>query len=97
MPEDIRVTSTGIQAEVPANKMPGVGHRAVPDFDGKHLWIVTVAYRVNPATFNAANPIHLDTENLLLVSGAGCFWCEQEYSLLLSSKPCKGDASPGWR
>lgn len=93
----MRVDDTGIQAEVPANKMPGVGHDAIPAFDGKHMWIVTAAWRVNPATFRPNESVHLDTENLLTVSGVGCFWCEEEWSFVLASKPCKGDASPGWQ
>lgn len=82
-----------IRQPVPAGKLPGVGQLNVPEFDGKHMWMMTAAWKVTPPF----STVLLDTENLILTSGPGCFWCEQEYSLLLSGKPCQGDASPGWR
>ncbi len=94
---EIRTSGTGVQVEVPASKMPGTGHDNMPPFDGNHLWIVTAGWRVNPATFTAGKSVDLDTENLLMVSSPGCFWCEEEWSFVLASKRCKGDASPGWQ
>jgi hypothetical protein len=66
----------------------------IPEFDsrtGDHLWIVITSYRVNPALMS--DPTHtpmLDTENLVSVTGPGCFYCEQPYSPRLGSRRCKG-------
>lgn len=91
---------TGHKQLIPESKLPGVGHANVPEFAGEHVWIITMAYRVDPVKMlnsTAGNPVLFDTENLFLTSSIGCFWCVQEYSLLVSNKRCPGDASPGWR
>ncbi len=54
---------------------------------GKHLWVVTGAWRIA----DPANPnLQLDLENLLNLAGPGCLWCEREYSPQLASMRCTG-------
>jgi len=68
----------------------------VPPFDrrsGNHLWIITTAYRVDPATW--VDPAHtpiLDAENLLILAGPGCYYCEQPYTPRLAQRRCTGEA-----
>lgn len=33
----------------------------------------------------------LDTENLLLITGPGCYYCEQPYSERVAMRRCSGD------
>jgi hypothetical protein len=71
----------------------------IPPFDprtGDHLWIIITTYKANPGQWD--DPTHtpmLDRENLICVSGPGCFYCEQPYSTLLASRRCKGKPQPG--
>lgn len=66
----------------------------IPDFDprtGDHFWMVSTGYKVNPELFDdeTHTPI-LDRENLVTITGAFCFHCEQLYSKRLASRRCKG-------
>jgi hypothetical protein len=69
----------------------------IPDYDprsGDHLWVITTAFRVDPARWSSPDPTvtpMLDHENLLSVAGPGCFYCEQVYTSLLATRRCKGD------
>lgn len=85
-----RVRSMGIKQQVPSSKLPGTDIEITP---GEHLWVVAAAWRVNPATFKAGDEMHLDTENLLHISGVGCYVCEREWSWPVASKPCPGEPS----
>jgi hypothetical protein len=61
----------------------------IPEFNprsGDHLWTWAVMYRASP---EAETPM-LDTENLLLITGPGCFYCEQVYSKRLAMRRCSG-------
>jgi len=78
--------------------VPGEINR-IPAYDprsGDHLWILPVAYRVDPAKWydRTAIPI-LDGENILFASGTpGCYYCEQLYTPLLATRRCKGEPTP---
>lgn len=87
-----RAVGAGIRQHVPTTKMPGTDVETTP---GEHLWVVAAAWRVNPATFRSDRAIH--TENLVHISGAGCFVCEQEWSFVVASKPCPGEPRGGNR
>jgi hypothetical protein len=58
---------------------------------GAHLWIVAVSFRVDPTKFAdaTATPM-LDSENLLLITDPGCYYCEEIYTPLLATRRCKG-------
>lgn len=65
----------------------------IPPFDprtGEHLWIVAVAYRVDPSAWDRTKLPVLDQENLARIAGPGCYYCEQTYSTLLAGRRCKG-------
>jgi hypothetical protein len=53
---------------------------------GEHLWVVVGAWTVRPN----AERYFLDMENLMSLDGPGCFWCEEQWSEELASKPCRG-------
>lgn len=62
----------------------------VPDFDpraGDHLWIVNATYRWGGPS---EGPSYLDTENLILITGPGCYYCEQVWTPQLATRRCKG-------
>lgn len=76
---------------------PGAVDR-IPPFNprtGAHFWVLPVAYRIlNPARwYDRSQPDEsrlLDFENLALVSGVGCYHCEQPWSERIESRRCKG-------
>ncbi|MGH3680590.1 MAG: hypothetical protein ACRDT2_10135 [Natronosporangium sp.] len=87
-PADLgRVHGTGVQYEAPPdlNRVPEFDQRA-----GDHYWIVPVAFKTDPATWRAGEQVHLDAENLVAVSGAGCYYCERPYSQREATRRCKG-------
>ena len=65
----------------------------IPPFDPRsadHLWVILTMYRVDPAGFmDPARTPMLDNENLISVTGIGCYYCEREYSPLLATRRCK--------
>lgn len=73
----------------------------IPAFDarsGDHLWIVTVAYRVDPVTMTSPDPDvtpMLDHENLLAVAGPCCYHCLQAYTAAVSRRRCPGKPPMG--
>lgn len=72
-------------------EVPGDVDR-VPPFDprtGDHLWIITTMYRWGGPDIEQPT---LDAENLLLVVGPGCYYCEQVWTPLLATRRCKGGA-----
>ncbi|MET0701675.1 MAG: hypothetical protein ABWY93_18650 [Mycobacterium sp.] len=62
----------------------------IPDFDprsGDHLWTIATMYRWGGPTVETPT---LDTENLLLLAGPGCYYCEQPYHESIARRRCKG-------
>lgn len=55
---------------------------------GKHLWVMTAAWRVSPMPNQQAL---LDLENLITIDGPGCFWCGEPWTLETESRHCAGD------
>ncbi len=84
-------TDTGHREKV----QPGIDQ--IPEFDprtGDHLWVVCVAYRVDPKQFTSADPSVLpvlDHENRLTITAPGCYYCEELYSPRLATRRCRGD------
>jgi len=77
-----RVYSTGIQQQA-VSKFAA----ALPEFNGRHLWIFTGAWVVqNPARSHH----NFDMENLLTVDGPGCLHCEQHWTPTIGAK-CPGE------
>lgn len=65
----------------------------IPEFDprsGAHLWSWALLYRASPEK-QVETPM-LDNENLLLITGPGCYYCELPYSPLLAKRRCRGMA-----
>jgi len=78
-------TSTGQVVEIQKDQVD-----RVPDFDprsGAHLWTWGVVFRATPGV---ETPM-LDTENLLLITGPVCYYCEQPYSERVAMRRCSGD------
>jgi hypothetical protein len=87
VPELGPLHSTGMQYEA----APDVDR--IPPFDprsGNHYWIIPVCFATDPTKWSAGEQVHLDMENLVMVSGAGCYYCEQPYSRRLATRRCKG-------
>jgi hypothetical protein len=86
---DFAVTGTSVRVAVPR---PDVLDRRMKAADrpGEHMWIVTAAWQVLDPERDRMN---LDTENLLDVSGIGCFKCERIYSRKLARMPCHGSVT----
>jgi len=66
----------------------------IPPYDarsGDHFWIVPVVYRVNPVNFSPSESVHLDRENLVMVAGVGCYYCERVYEPRLLRRRCPGE------
>jgi hypothetical protein len=85
MPEH-RWRSTGVAEEIPAEV------DKIPEFNpktGNHLWLMHVAFKVDPSTWTADSKPKLDSEALVALAGPGCFYCEQPYALVRHSR-CKG-------
>jgi len=78
----------------------GVHHHAdgsvdrIPPFDkrtGEHYWVVITTYHVDPAAFtDATRTPMLDRENLVLITGVGCFHCETPYTPQMARRRCRG-------
>lgn len=63
------------------------------DQPGRHLWVMTAAWKISdPAAWSSstAEPVTLDSENIVMFAGPGCLKCEQEYSAALAARPCTG-------
>jgi hypothetical protein len=71
----------------------------IPDFDprtGDHFWFMPVGYRVaDPRRFYDPDPADgpplLDQESICLVSGIGCYYCEEMWSPRLERRRCPGE------
>lgn len=55
--------------------------------------MVPVVFRVNPGTFDPEHPVSLDMENLVMIAGVGCFYCERAYEPRLLHRRCTGPAA----
>jgi len=60
------------------------------DREHEHLWVMTAAWRVSdPQTYATGRaPVLLDGESLVMVSGPGCFKCEQPWTRKRAAQPC---------
>lgn len=66
----------------------------VPDYDpraGDHLWLMITMYRCDPNKLEEGHPAVLDHENLISVTGPGCYYCEKPYDGLLATRRCNGE------
>jgi hypothetical protein len=54
---------------------------------GRHMWIWLAAWYVaDPRELE----VNLDRENLINMTGPGCYKCEQPFSNRLAKQPCRG-------
>lgn len=58
-----------------------------------HLWLVAVAYLVQPRLWaqQQQDPPLLDQENLVLLRGPNCYHCDQAWTAELDDEPCPGE------
>jgi hypothetical protein len=65
----------------------------IPAYDprsGDHYWVMLLSYHIiDPSKFEKGD-ILLDTENLVSVTGPGCYYCENMYTSLLLTRRCPG-------
>lgn len=74
---------TGIQVDVDRGKY----NADPPPFEGRHLWVFVAAWTTTDPVRERQT---LDTENLLSISGPGCYWCEQVWTPTIGAH-CAGD------
>lgn len=83
------VVSTGFVQKVnPVNRTPDYDPRTA-----EHLWVVITCYQIDPERWNSDDPTVipiLDVENLLSVTGVGCYYCEEYYTPRLGRRRCPG-------
>jgi hypothetical protein len=88
----IRVTrGTGFFEHIPPDDEVFDRRLAQLDRPGTHLWVYVAAWA---AADPRAAEAHLDSENLVSITGPGCFKCEQPFSNRLARKPCRGRIRP---
>jgi hypothetical protein len=58
---------------------------------GEHLWVIAAVWQV--ADPERTGPGLLDAENLLVITGPGCFKCEKQYSRKLARQRCAGSTA----
>lgn len=81
------VEGTGIRYDLPSSAV--LDRRAQQaDKPGEHLWVVLATWHISDPERPGAE--FLDQENLILVTGVGCFKCEKEYSRQLAKQRCTG-------
>jgi len=62
------------------------------DRPGAHVWVMLGAWQIpDPSAITSRETFTLDHENLINLSGPGCYKCEQEYSPELAASPCTGN------
>ena len=85
----IRVTSgTGLFSGCIPDPVVFAARLAVLDRPGAHLWVYVAAWA---APDPRASETILNAENLLSLTGPGCYKCEQPFSNRLARKPCRGE------
>lgn len=68
----------------------------IPPFDPTrraHCWLMFVGYHVDPSDVDSMRL--LNQENLGIVTGPGCYYCEKLYSPLTADLACRGHPSRG--
>lgn len=82
-----RAIATGIKVEA-AHKW-----RADPPAQvaGEHLWILAGMWAVKPEP--RKGQYLLDVENLVTLTGPGCWYCEQPWTPELAAARCAGEGS----
>lgn len=86
------LTSTGIEVEVSGDQFTKIWERDPLADVGPtdHVWALFAMFRVDINTvFDGQS--HLDTENLVTISGPGCYRCEQTYTAAIAAAPCPGE------
>lgn len=74
-----------------------LGRDPVDPGPGKHLWMITMGFRIPDDTLRdmaagrPAEGVLLDHENLILAAAPGCFKCERPFSRYLFHRKCTGD------
>lgn len=86
------LTSTGVEIEVSGDQLTRIYDRdplaGVGPTD--HVWAMFAMFKVD-ITKVFSGQSHLDTENLVTISGPGCYRCEQTYTAAIAAAPCPGE------
>jgi hypothetical protein len=91
--------AAGLAYQVHHHERPDLyrGERLDQHAPGEHVWIINATFRVTEQAVldsqNPAAPALLDRENLALVTGPGCWVCEEPYTTTLAALPCPGEPS----
>lgn len=88
-----QVRPTGV-----TNRVSGKGAhrlRSVEAKPGEHLWVFTAAWLCKDPASVAGSEVIFDHENLLSITGPGCYFCEAYYSPDLANQPCPANPDGG--
>lgn len=83
------VTGLGDQILVDGDALAKLFDGPKPPPPGRHQWAMFCVFAVDPLRTN--EPSLLDVENLVQVSGPGCYVCEQLYTPEVAARPCPGE------
>lgn len=67
------------------------GHQLDDAPAGQHVWAMFAVFRCPHPEAIAEHQTILDGESLLMVTGPGCYRCEQVYDPSVAAQPCTGD------
>lgn len=75
--------------------VPEGGVNRIPEFDprsGAHFWNMLCGFRVSdPAAIDkGTKQLILDTENLVVTTPIGCYYCEQVWTKTIGHRRCPG-------
>ena len=84
-----RITGGSQHYEPPGERVRERRLRAV-DRPGEHLWVITGAWLLADPERPFRETTILDMENMLGLSGPGCYKCEKPWSRRLARQPCTG-------
>jgi len=89
------MTGTGVTVAVDGDRIQRASNRfneqlRVARLAGEHVWVATVAHRVDDPTAAVAGQLHLDAESIVY-AGVGCFICETPYEPRMLTRRCKGE------
>jgi hypothetical protein len=58
---------------------------------GQHLWVVMAAFQVDPVMAMSGTRTNMGVDQLMQLSGPGCYWCEQIWRLGDELTLCPGE------
>lgn len=91
------VSALGQQQEIKGDQLDKVlaGHQLDDVPDGQHVWAMFAMFRITHPERAHLEQQHMDSESLLMVTGPGCYRCEQIYTNGAEHTVCPGDPEAG--